>query len=135
MSPIPHRDPLPRPALICLLMASLYLCLGLALGLGMAASHDFQLRPVHTHINLLGWASLGLTGLIYAVMPSLTQRVLCTAHLWLHGLGLPVMMVALAALNLGFEDSEPLVVVGSLAVTGGVLCFTMNLFQSSRHAG
>jgi cbb3-type cytochrome oxidase subunit 1 len=118
---------------LCLLMAAFYLCLGLILGLAMAANHDFQLRSVHAHINLLGWASLGIIGLIYIVLPELTHGRLAVAHMWLHGLGLPVMMGGLAALALGNEAIEPLVVAGSLAVTLGLFCFTAALFRNARN--
>ncbi|HTI87898.1 MAG TPA: hypothetical protein VL966_14930 [Alphaproteobacteria bacterium] len=38
---------------------------GMTLGIVMAAQQNFQLAPVHAHINLVGWASLALFGLGY----------------------------------------------------------------------
>ncbi|HET8730640.1 MAG TPA: hypothetical protein VFM34_05955, partial [Moraxellaceae bacterium] len=49
--------------------AVLYFCLGVSLGLFMGASHDHTLFPVHAHINLLGWVSLTLIGVIYHFFP------------------------------------------------------------------
>ncbi len=42
----------------------LYLIAGVSLGLFMAASHDHSMFPVHAHLNLLGWVSLGLLGMV-----------------------------------------------------------------------
>jgi hypothetical protein len=36
---------------------------GIAMGIGMAASHDHSLMPAHAHLNLLGWVSLFLFGI------------------------------------------------------------------------
>lgn len=37
-----------------LLLASLMLVIGVTLGVVMGATHDFQLAPVHAHVNLVG---------------------------------------------------------------------------------
>lgn len=40
---------------------------GMIFGMVMGISQDFSLSPSHAHLNLLGWASLSLMGLFYAV--------------------------------------------------------------------
>ena len=42
--------------------------LGVAMGVAMGVTHRFEYAPVHAHINLLGWVSLGLFALIYHVL-------------------------------------------------------------------
>ena len=47
--------------------AVLYALAGMALGIHMGATQDFAMRPLHAHINLLGWAGLALMGAFYGV--------------------------------------------------------------------
>jgi hypothetical protein len=46
--------------IIWLKLAALYLVIGVAMGIIMGDSQDFTLRPVHAHVNLVGWAILAL---------------------------------------------------------------------------
>ncbi len=117
---------------VCLVrIASLYLLAGLALGMGMALGKDFSLVAVHSHVLLLGWATLGITGIVYLVLPRCSGNRLATAHFWLHNLGLPVMMVSLAAETLGAPRAEPLIGVGSILVIVGLSLFTLNVLRNA----
>ena len=51
-------------------IAVLYLAVGIGLGLAMGMTEKFTLMPVHAHVNLLGWASLALCGVIYTLYPA-----------------------------------------------------------------
>lgn len=113
-------------------IASLYLLVGLALGLVMALGKDFSLASVHSHVLLLGWATLATTGIVYLVLPRCAGTRLAAAHFWLHNLGLPVMMVSLAVATQGESRAEPLVGVGSILVMLGLLLFTLNVFKNAR---
>ena len=65
--------------------------------------HDFlQLGPAaiivgaHTHINLLGWVSLSLAGLLYYLLPILTEKPIAAPKLinvifWFWAIALPLM--------------------------------------------
>ncbi len=110
-------------------MAVVYLVAGLLLGLGMAMSGDFQLRAVHTHINLLGWVTLVLSGMVYCQFPHLGETRLSNWHAWAYTLGLPVMMVALTAYHLGYTQLEPLLGIASLVTASGLILFAINLFK------
>ena len=70
-------------------IASVYLLAGLVLGLVMGIGRDFSLMSVHAHVLLLGWATLGLTGIVYLVLPGCAGTRLATAHFWLHNVGCP----------------------------------------------
>lgn len=111
-------------------LALAYLLLGLLLGIGMAASHHFELQAVHSHINLLGWATMALSGLIYCVFPHAAAGRLARGHFWLHNLGLPVMMAGLAAYSLGHTRFEPLIAAGALIVTTGLLLFALTVYKA-----
>lgn len=108
-------------------IAVIYLVIGLLMGIAMAMSGEFTLRPVHSHINLLGWASLALAGVIYVLFPKLERSRLAPLHFWLHNLGLPVMMVALGIYLHGIKAIEPLVGIASLVTTLGLILFAINL--------
>ncbi|HEV8407024.1 MAG TPA: hypothetical protein VGQ34_03740, partial [Sphingomicrobium sp.] len=56
-----------------LLLATILLICGAILGIVMGARGDFQLVPVHAHLNLAGWASLALFGLTYRAYPQLAS--------------------------------------------------------------
>jgi len=63
-----------------LLLATVLLVCGAVLGIVMGAREDFQLVPVHAHLNLAGWASLALFGLTYRAYPDLAATSLARYH-------------------------------------------------------
>jgi hypothetical protein len=69
-----------RVDLFFLLLATVLLICGALLGIVMGAREDFQLVPVHAHLNLAGWASLGLFGLTYRAYPELAVTRLARYH-------------------------------------------------------
>jgi len=115
------------PGLVWWRMAAVYFLGGVLLGIGMGIAGDHRLFPVHAHINLLGWASLALIGLIYQNLPSLGSNRVAKTQFWLHAVGLPVMMTGLTGKLLGHAQAEPLLVGGALAVGISVLLFTFNI--------
>src|SRR5690349_21350353 len=83
-----------------LVLAIVCLLIGIGLGIYMGVREDFRLIPVHAHINLVGWASLGLFSLVYRVYPGLSSSPFARAHFWLAApsalmlpLGIYVVMV------------------------------------------
>jgi hypothetical protein len=117
-------------AWIC--VAVVYFCIGVALGVAMGASGDHSLAPLHAHINLLGWVSMGLFGLIGAVYPATTQGPVATAHFWIHNLGLPVLLVSLAARLKGHDAVDPVLGLASIVVGAGVLLFAYRVIAALR---
>lgn len=111
-----------------ILAAIAYFCVGVGLGVYMGASHDHSLFPVHAHLNLLGWVSLALIGVIYHVFPQAGASRAATVQFWLHNGALLVMMAGLAVLLKGNPAAEPLVALGSLGVAAAVLLFAGNVY-------
>jgi hypothetical protein len=120
--------------IIWLKLAVLYLIVGVGMGIMMGASEDFTLRPVHAHINLLGWATMALAGLIYSVFPQAGQSKLAKVHFWLANISLPVMAVALALLLTGMRQIVPVLAVSEIVAALGILCFAANLFMNLKNA-
>ncbi len=116
-------------------IAVVYLVVGALLGLGMGVSQKFALAPVHAHLLLLGWASLALAGLIYHLYPTAAATRLARVHFWLHNLGLPAFMAALAYyLVTGSEALGPVVGVSATVVLLGLALFAANVLMNVRPA-
>ena len=69
-----------RLPLLFLSAAAGCLVVGVTMGIVMGIAHDFQLAPVHAHINLLGWTSLALMGLTFRAWPDLATGRLAVAQ-------------------------------------------------------
>ena len=121
---------IPRLSRVQFRAASLYLMAGLGLGIAMAASGDFMLKGVHGHMHLLGWVSLALTGVVYAVAPHLAQGRLARWHVGLHNLGLPIMLAALTAYHMGVAAAEPVIAIGAMLSTLGLGAFTLAIWRA-----
>lgn len=104
-------------------LAVLYFVAGVSLGLYMGMTQDHTMHPVHAHLNLLGWVSLGLFGLFYRVVPEAAQTRLARAHFWTYVPAHFAMMVLLFELYRGHPAVEPFLGVAALVVGVGVLCF------------
>jgi len=110
-------------------IAVVYWVLGVSWGIYMGATERFTDIPVHAHLNLLGWVSLGLCGLIYAKAPHLERTFLAKAHFWLHNLGLPPLMAAVWLIVNGHPDiGGPIAGIFSVVMGLGVLSFAVNLW-------
>jgi hypothetical protein len=111
-------------------IASIYFVIGVLFGMFMSMTHNFGLASVHAHINLLGWASLALAGLIYSVYPIAGETPLAKAHFWLHNIGLPIMMIGLIVLVSGVPSVEPVIAVGGLITVISVILFMINVLKN-----
>jgi hypothetical protein len=112
-------------------LAVIWFVAGVAFGIGMAASHDHAMFPVHAHINLLGWVSMAIFAAFYRAWPRAAAAKLARWHFWLYVPAHFVMMVALALLYTGMGAIEPLVAVASIVVALGVLCFAVLVWQQT----
>jgi hypothetical protein len=116
---------------LLLRIASIYSLVGVGLGIHMAAQHDFTNRGVHAHANLVGWVSMALMALAYRAFPGLANTPWARAQFWLHNLGLPVMLVGLAALLHGVSWGEPVVGIGSSVVALAFASFAINVWRNA----
>ena len=113
-------------------IAAVYLAIGVTMGLAMGITQKFALHPVHAHINLLGWATMALAGLIYVHFPAAAQTRLAKIHFWIHNLVLPVMMVSLAFLLSGYAQALYFLEPASTATVVGLLLFVVNVCLNVR---
>ncbi len=112
------------------LTAITYFVIGIGFGVYMGASGDLALFTVHSHMSLLGWASMGLSGLLYRSFPAAAQTRLAAWHFWLYQLAVPVMLLAVAALHSGAKHADPVAGVASMVVLVSVLLFWWAIFSA-----
>jgi len=123
-----------RLARLWMLFAACYLLVGVSFGIGMAASGKLQFAPVHAHINLLGWATMALTGLIYSRFPQAGGSRLGVVHFWSFQILSPILIAGLIFMFSGHPEMEPVMVVGSLGILVSLLVFVVNLFRNTKPA-
>ncbi|NEU31801.1 cytochrome-c oxidase [bacterium LRH843] len=109
-------------------IAVVYFLIGISFGLYMSFTHVFDLATVHVHINLLGWLSLAIAGILYTLYPHLAESRTAKVHFWLHNLGLPIMMIGIALAILGFSPIFFLIAtLGGVITVIGVFFFGYNI--------
>lgn len=121
-----------RMARLWILIAVLYLLVGTTFGVIMGLTQSLQYTPVHAHINLLGWATLALTGLIYKAYPATGGNRLGVAHFWIYNITLPLLMLALFIMFRGNPGMEPVVGILSIITVLTLVVFAVNLFLNAK---
>lgn len=104
---------------------------GMALGMWMGANQNFTLRPVHAHVNLLGFVAMMLFGLFYRAFPEAARSKLAIGHFTLYVLGFVVLVPALTVLVLGNPAVAPILPLAETALVVSVLLFTVIVFRST----
>ena len=100
---------------------------GMIVGIGMAMHQDFSLAPMHAHINLVGWASLGLFGLGYRSGMAKNDGW-AAAHFWVALAGVIVFPVGIYFALM--RQIEVGAIVGSLLVLLSMVLFGINFLRA-----
>jgi cbb3-type cytochrome oxidase subunit 1 len=98
----------------------------------MGISHDFLLRPVHAHVNLLGFAVLAIAAFVFYAFPDLARTRLATAWFWLYNIAMPVGLGALALTLNGQMWAEPGLIVGQLLIWASGCLFAIMVLWNLR---
>lgn len=112
-------------------LALIYFIVAVTIGVAMGVSENHAMFPVHAHLNLLGWVSLALSGLIYDRFPAAVDTSLYRIHFWLYNLAVPVLMVAVALILSGNAAMGPVAGIASIAVLVAIVIFTVNVWRNS----
>ena len=110
-----------------LLLATVMLIVGVVLGIVMGARGDFQLAPVHAHINLVGWASLALFGLTYRAYPQLAAYKLARFHFIVSATAAVLFPAGIALAVL--RQQPGLAIFAALLWLAGTLLFLVQLLR------
>jgi hypothetical protein len=113
-------------------LAAIYLVLGMTLGIWMGIAQDHTLRGVHAHMNLLGWATLAVSALVFHISPQLSATRLATAWFWVYNLALPIGLVSLGFKLYGDVRLEQVQIVSFLAIWIGGILFAANVLINLR---
>lgn len=121
---------MPRVSLLFFKTATIFLVIGVAMGLHMGISQNHSAMPAHAHINLLGWVTCAIFAGYYALQPGKADRRLAMVHFVVYVLGMVVMFPALYLKYTGYPEFEPLLAAGSMIVAAGILIFAYVLFSA-----
>ena len=106
-----------------ILVSIICLLCGEALGEWIGAAEAFQYAPIHAHINLAGWATAALFGVMHRLYPELASARLALPQFLITVLSLPVFFFGLYKV---LTAHEPLFVAcGSLLFMVGTLLFAV----------
>jgi cbb3-type cytochrome oxidase subunit 1 len=115
-------------------IASVYMMIGLLIGLIMGISGNHAVATVHSHTSLVGWTTMAIAGLVYIVRPRCAESKLANFYFWLHNIGLPIMVIGLGLqYGYGNEQAEKLSGIGSIIVFIALLIFAINIFKSMKN--
>ncbi|MYL32002.1 cytochrome-c oxidase [Pontibacillus yanchengensis] len=107
-------------------MAVVYFLVGIGYGIYMDMTQDFDLKGAHAHINLAGWVSMALFGIIYHYFQSIDNS-LAKVHFWLYNIAMPIFMISLSFVLTGNISFVPGIIVGSNLLAIAVLVFASNV--------
>ena len=107
-----------------ILIGLLYGIFGFSFGIWVGINERFDQSHLHAHINLIGFASMTLFGLLYHVFPALAESRLAALHFVLYNLGAVVFLAGIPFAQA--HMTVALAAIGSLTVLAGLLVFLTN---------
>lgn len=112
----------------------LYFLIGVGFGLYMHATIQLQWGATHAHINVVGWLTTAVIGLIYSVYPHAGNTTLGKIQFWLYNIGLPILLVGMMIIQPSLNAPKGLIeftVWGGGAALGlSLLLFIVNVYQN-----
>ena len=113
-------------------LAVLYLVFGICVGLFMSMTLMLKWGSAHAHVNLVGFATTAIFGVIYSVYPGAAKNSLGKAHFWLHNLGVPVFLLSAFLVQVpGMLDTAHIFTyLGGGAFGLGTILFIVNAFKN-----
>jgi hypothetical protein len=122
---------MPRVSVAFFAIGVVYVLIGMAWGMYMGAANDVTMAPAHAHLNLLGWVTMALYGVFYALTRQTMSARLAWANLIASGLGVLVLIPSLA-MFLGHSNDPkyiPVMVVGEVLTVLGMLIFGVSVLR------
>jgi hypothetical protein len=101
---------------------------GMFWGIQMSVSGDHSLMGAHAHLNLVGWVTMGLFGIYYAVTPIAAGSRLATIHF---GVALAGVVLMVPGIVMALRDTgEAVVAIGSILTALSMLIFLFTVFRN-----
>ncbi len=114
-----------------MLLALIWVILGMVWGLQMAATHDHTLAPAHAHLNLVGWVTFAIFAFYYHLVPAAASGLLPKLHLALALSGVVLMIPGIAMVLT--RKGETLAQIGSLLTLFSMVIFALVVWRSAGH--
>jgi len=113
-------------------LSVLYLIFGIAVGLFMSMTLQLNWGSAHAHVNLVGFATTAIFGVIYSIYPGAATSTLGITHFWLHNIGVPFFLLSTFLVQVpGMLDiAHIFTYAGGGAFGLGVLAFIFNSFTN-----
>lgn len=115
--------------------AAIYAVIGMAFGIHMGMAQDFSLMPAHAHLNVIGWLSVSIYGLVLAKFPAVAASRLAQLQAVVAHLGVIVFVPGIAIAILSNHENEIFVMIGSLLVLLGGLLFVPLVWMATGKRG
>ena len=112
-------------------LGALSALVGMALGVWMGANENFTLRPVHAHINLLGFASMMLFGLFYRAFPAAGRGWMPMVHFVLSVVGFLILMPSLTLMLLARPLFMPGMIASEIMLVASIALFVVIVFKAT----
>ncbi len=121
---------MPNAAFLFITIAIVYAVIGMIFGIMMGVTEDFNYGDLHAHINLVGWASMAIFGLVYRAYPEMARSQLTRIHFWVANAG---VIIFLAGIYVVLTTYSPVVaIVGSLLVLASMFIFLINYVRHAK---
>lgn len=112
-----------------ILVGFIWILVGMVFGIWMGITNHLNFANSHAHLNLVGFATSVLFGLIYRAYPALERSRMAWAQFALFEVGAILLVIGKAVVDAG--GSDLLVAIGSLVVLVGTLAMVY-LFAARR---
>jgi hypothetical protein len=107
-----------------ILIGLAYGIFGFAFGIWVGINERFDQAHLHAHINLIGFASMVLFGLLYRAYPAIAESKLALAHFLIYTIGAILFLAGIPLAQA--HQTIALAVIGSMSVLVGLLVFLAN---------
>jgi len=113
-------------------VAAIYFIIGISLGIFMSSTLQLNWASAHAHINLAGWVSVAIMGLIYSVYPAAGNNSLGRWHFWLYNIGLPFFLLSTFMVQIPdmLAFAHVFTFGGAGAMAAGLIVFVVNIFKN-----
>jgi hypothetical protein len=112
-----------------ILIGLLYASFGMSFGIWIGINERFEHAHLHAHINLIGYASMILFGLLYRGFPALAESRLAALHFLLFNLGAITFLTGIPLAQA--HQTVAFAAGGSLLVLAGMLTFLLNYWLNA----
>ncbi len=100
---------------------ALFALMGMVWGIQMSASGDHSLSPAHGHLNLVGFVTMAVIGIYYALTPAAAKSKIAMPHYFLMLASVVLLVPGIVMAMTG--NGEVLAKIGSVLAVLSMLAF------------